>query len=511
MRPDPRLTRLDANRLRVENPHGIEATLFAREGVPVEPAAVGELVGVLDVAETAGRVADHDPDLFGDVPEVPRVSVTPDFHKGAGVPIGTTLATRGFVVPAAIGNDVNCGMRLHVTDLDAGRVPGVLDDLETNLRRVFFEAGRSIPMTRPQRDALFRRGLTGLLDSVPRSQSDGLWADFHDADVGRDLEVIHGGGTMPAEHTRGLVDFLGPADGSMTRDGQIGSIGGGNHFVEIQRVDRVLDGPTAHAWGLKVGRVVVMVHSGSLTIGHHCGMTVADVLRHVYPPDLTRPDNGLLLLPEGGRHDAALSAFWDAMSNAANFAFANRLFLALMALRGLREVCGELDARTLYDAPHNLVWREEVDGRPAFVHRKGSCPARGYDRMADTPFAYYGEPVLVPGSMGASSFVLAGRGNAEAMRSASHGAGRAMSRGDAMRGDDAAFGRFLEEFRVVTPLDLRRADVKQRPDIVAKKLADLKKEAPFAYKGIGPVVETLEHSGIAQPVAELTPLLTVKG
>lgn len=131
--------------------------------------------------------------------------------------------------------------------------------------------------------------------------------------------------------------------------------------------------------------------------------------------------------------------------------------------------------------------------------------------MEATPFAHYGEPVLVPGSMGASSFVLAGQGCSGALRSASHGAGRALSRGEAMQGRDREFAEFLKTFRVVTPLDLRRPDLKARRDILEKKLDEIKQEAPFAYKGIGPVVRTLEEAGLARPVAELTPLLTIKG
>src|SRR5262249_7423110 len=152
-----------------------------------------------------------------------------------------------------------------------------------------------------------------------------------------------------------------------------------------------------------------------------------------------------------------------------------------------------------------------VDGEEVVIHRKGACPARGLDAMEGTPFAYYGEPVLIPGSMGASSFVLAGQGSTDSLFSASHGAGRTLSRGDALKGHDEEFGRFLERFRVVTPVDLRRQDVQQRREILEKKLDEIKQEAPFAYKGIGPVVETLTDAGIARPVAELTPLMTVKG
>jgi len=131
--------------------------------------------------------------------------------------------------------------------------------------------------------------------------------------------------------------------------------------------------------------------------------------------------------------------------------------------------------------------------------------------MEGTPFHYWGEPVLVPGSMGASSFVLAGLGNEIALNSASHGAGRSLSRGEASRSHQAGFAEFLKNFRVVTPLDLRRPEVRSRADILARKIEELRAEGPHAYKGIRAVVETLEGAKIAKPVAELVPLATVKG
>ena len=255
-----------------------------------------------------------------------------------------------------------------------------------------------------------------------------------------------------------------------------------------------------------------MVHTGSVGVGHLCGGHYRDVVRQIHPPTLKHPANGIFVLPEGERHRAHAELFWDALHNAANFAFANRMFLVVMALAGLRRVLGDgVGFDLVYDAPHNFLWKEEVDGEEVVVHRKGATPARGFEAMAGTPFAYYGKPVLVPGSMGASSFVLVGQGNTEALASASHGAGRVLSRGEAMRGFDDEFERFLRDFRVVTPTDLRRPDVRMRPDILGKKLEELKQEAPFAYKGIGPVVSTPTAAGIARPVAELSPIMTVKG
>lgn len=507
----PQLQRIDDNRIRVENPYGIEVVVFANPDVPVEAAAVDELLGMLEIQRTAERFYQACPDCFSEPPRITRVAVTPDFHKAKGIPVGTVLATRGFVVPQAIGNDVNCGMRLHLTSLAAEQVARSLDDLETALRRLFFEGGRDIPMTREQRQAMFTNGLTGLLDATPRDLDQGLWALFHQLDIEADLPRIDNRGSLQARRTFGLDDFMG-VPGQYTRDSQIGSIGGGNHFVEIQRVKRIIDGATAHAWGIKPDMVTVMVHTGSVSIGHLSGVYYQQVVRAIYPSSLKYPENKLFLVPEGERFAAQCELFRDALHNAGNFAFANRLFLAIMALSALHTVCGDSDFPLLYDAPHNFLWKTPgPDGNQEHIHRKGACPARGMESMADTPFAYYGEPVLVPGSMGASSFILAGRGNPKALNSASHGAGRSLSRGQSLRGHDQAFAEFLQRFRIVTPVDLKRQDIKQRRDILDRKLNELKQEAPFVYKGIGPVIQTLESADMARPVAELEPLMTVKG
>lgn len=511
MKPPKPLHRIDENRLRLNNPHGPDPIIFANPEVPIESKAVAELSRFLELGQTVVDLQRQAPDFFGEAnPEVCQVAITPDFHKGAGVPIGTTLASRDFLVPQAIGNDVNCGMRVHLTGLTGSQFQSKIELLGTRLRHLFFEGGRDIPMTRQQREALFRSGLMGLLETVPPTQTAGLWGLFHQLDLETDLERVHSLGSLSAQRVLGLEDFLGPDQG-LSRDDQIGSIGGGNHFVEFQVVDEILDGTVAHAWGLKKGQLLVMVHTGSVMIGHLCGQYYRQVIKNLFPPGQPHPPNGVYLLPTRGPNQEQTTVFRDALHNAANFAFANRMFLALTALQALHDVCGESSSSLLYDAPHNLVWEEDWEGEKVFLHRKGACPARGTAAMAGTPFEYYGEPVLVPGSMGASSFILAGQGNRESLCSASHGAGRQLSRGQALKVDEAAFQDFLERFRVVTPVDFRRPDIRMRPDILKEKLADIKKEAPFAYKGIGPVIDTLSAAQIAKPVVQLRPLLTVKG
>jgi tRNA-splicing ligase RtcB len=168
-----------------------------------------------------------------------------------------------------------------------------------------------------------------------------------------------------------------------------------------------------------------------------------------------------------------------------------------------------VSARLVYDAPHNLVWEPE-DGSQRYLHRKGATVAPGPDPF-ESPFAYTGHPVIIPGSMGASSWVLRGEGNAGALQSACHGAGRCLTRGRSAHVADDVYARAMEALRVVTPIDPRSPAVRTRRDILAKYHQRLKEEAPFAYKPITPVVQTVEDAGVARRVARVWPLVTVKG
>ena len=186
------------------------------------------------------------------------------------------------------------------------------------------------------------------------------------------------------------------------------------------------------------------------------------------------------------------------MGNAGNLAFANRLFLGLMTVRALPEALGrEVEARLVYDAPHNLIWDQ---GGGQMIHRKGACPAEGPSDDAEFPS---GHPVIIPGSMGASSYVLRGHGATASLCSACHGAGRLAPRQQARRGSTAE----LEPLRVVTKVDQRRL----RRDVRADWERSLLEEAPSRYKDVMPVIETVAGAGIASRVARLWPLLTVKG
>ncbi|WP_433469590.1 RtcB family protein [Spirillospora sp. CA-128828] len=499
-RQDHRLVRTGEHWLTLPNPHDIPVGICAGEDVPLEPAAVDEALTLLDTAGTLERLAEATPGYDGPAPRITRVVLTPDFHKGAGIPIGTVLETEHALLPQAVGNDVNCGMRLEVTTLRADRVRPRLDALERRLRHLFFEGGRQIALTPAQREGLLRDGLPGLLLT-----GETPWPGVRPEDAEDGLDRVHASG-YPVETAEAFAGWIGSAGGA-SHDGIIGGIGGGNHFAELQYVARVHDAAAAHAWGLTPGTVVSMVHSGSLSLGHQANATALDRLRAAWPAGLPRPHNGIMPFLLDERSAPARRRYLDAFGNAANFAVGNRFFLALTMRAGLAAECGDMASRLLYDAPHNLFWR---DG-DRVVHRKGATPAGGHAEMAGGPHAMWGEPVIVPGSMGASSFVLRGHGDPRTLASACHGAGRRVPRGASARGSDAELDAFLREFRVVTPLDHRNPVVARRSDVMAAWRRDLKQEAPWAYKDIGPVVSSLRGGGVATPVAELRPLLTVKG
>ncbi|GAB4207224.1 MAG: RtcB family protein [Roseiflexaceae bacterium] len=505
---DRRLQRIDDSQLILPNDWDIPVRLFANADIPLQREAVDELINVLEIQTTIEQLCQQAPDFFegADEPHVRSVVVTPDFHKGLGIPIGTVLETVGFAVPQAIGNDVNCGMRLMTTGLSREQVGVRLDALEQQLRHIFFEGGRTIALTPVQREALLREGMPGLLDGA-RGASGLLGTIDLDAETGN-LERMHAQGGYSADLLGDLKDYVG-CSGGASYDSMIGSLGGGNHFAEIQYVRRIHDRVAAHAWGLREGQVVVMIHAGSLGLGHVANQSMIDAMKAIYPHNVPRPQNDIYLLPTSERFAPQFAHFRTALRNAANFAFGNRFFLTLMVRRALEQAVGPTETRMIYDAPHNLMW--EQPEQDTFLHRKSASPAGGWAEVADSAYAHWGEPVIVPGSMGAPSYLLLGNGNRQALHSSCHGAGRQLSRGAAMKVDDAALDAFLREFRVVTPVDPRRPDVRGRRDILDKWRQELKQEAPFAYKDITPVIDTLRSAEIARPVAEFFPIMTVKG
>ena len=478
------------------------------DSVP-DKKAMAELYQMTALEETLERLTAA-PGFFPEsAPRIEKIILTPDFHKGAGIPIGTVMMTRGFAVPQAMGNDINCGMRFYTTDLSEEQIREKLPELTKKIRHIFFEGGRQIPMTGRQREALFLYGLEGLLETNRDSNGSGLWKYYQPETQERWLNRTVFRGSLKADHTEGLEDFIGSYD-QLTYDDQIGTIGGGNHFLEVQRVAEIYDGQIANAWKIRKGAVAVMLHAGSLTIGHHGGLLNRKICQEIYPAGLPHPENKIYPIPENGASPEAWNRFRSASDNAANFGFANRLFLGFMIQDALTGVLGEFDMELLYDAPHNYIWKKRIDGEEYYIHRKGACCAGGCEEMEGTESACYGEPVMIPGSMGSSSYLLRGLGNPEALWSASHGAGRKKSRGDAIRGNDEEFRRFMERFHIITPIDPDRNDLKGRTDILKKWEESVRAEAPYAYKDIDEVIGVHAAHGMAAPVARLEPIFTVK-
>ncbi len=505
------MKRISSFQYSLENPYGIPVDIFANAAVKVEKSAVDELQQFLHIQQTLENIHKHDPDFFGTSDfGIGKVAITPDFHKGSGIPIGTTLTTKGFILPQAIGKDINCGMRLYVTNLSEDQVRSQLKAMTQRIRHIYFQGGRELPVTPHQKQALLQYGLAGLLETAHETAGKGLWQFYERGGQEADLSRVIDKGSMVANGIfSGLANYM--AIDYMSYDAQLGSIGGGNHFVEVQRVAEVMDASIAYQWGIKKDAVVVMIHTGSVSIGYPTALAFNDYLTQLYPQSLPKPDNGILPLPLSEKYASYVNEFFTGLYNAANFAFANRLFLGLMMHRVFSEFFGEVDFQLLYDSGHNMVWEQEVNGANWFLHRKGACPARGAEQLQETPFAWTGEPALIPGSMGSSSFILAGQGKTESNFSASHGAGRSLSRGESMKYDDHAFQKFLQEFHIITPINPDSQEIKSRRDILQKWHDELKKEAPFAFKPVQPVIDTQLEAGLVKQVAETKPIFTVKG
>jgi tRNA-splicing ligase RtcB (3'-phosphate/5'-hydroxy nucleic acid ligase) len=419
----------------------------------------------------------------------------PDIHWGYGFPIGGVAATDadsgGVVSPGGVGFDIGCGVRLLRSDLRW------TTDVKQRVRELVDALGRSIP-----------RGVGGKGRLPLRGR------DLERVLVeGAALPVSNGVGTSgDLEHSEdsGVLQGADPgavSDRALERGGpQLGSLGAGNHFLEIQVVEAVLDATSAEALGLFEDQVCIMIHSGSRGIGHQvCTDHLKRIDRLMPTLGIHVPDRQLACVPLD--HPAAQS-YLGAMNAAGNFARANRQVLAQTARESvalvLRRSTADLAMDTVYDVSHNLAKIEsyEVSGetRLLCVHRKGATRAFGPGHP-EIPSSYssIGQPVLVPGSMGSASFVLVGRAGAEKLSFAStcHGAGRAMSRTQAKK---IMGGKELKE------------ELEGRGILVAKsQLKLLAEEAPYAYKDAQEVVDACEGAGLSSPVARLQPVGVIKG
>ena len=508
MKPEWSVDRTSGSCCNISNNMGLDVKLYANADVSIDRDAFEELFTFLDVESVARELREGERagkfSFFGEDVGISRVVLTPDFHKGSGIPVGTVVEANGFVVPAAIGNDICCGMRLLVTDLPVTKLEGHWDAIQKRLRELFFQGQRNIPMSPRQREAVLRYGLPGLLDTIQDNAGNGIYKNYNVTAQKEDLERVYNNGGFQTSRLFGfekLIHSSGLIDG---RDPQIGSVGGGNHFVELQNIDEIICKQTARELGVTAGNLAIMVHSGSVALGHAVGGHFIDRAKELFPQQMRHPKNDFYMLPMVGPLQKEGKFYLESMYNAANFAFANRLFLGMMAMKAIQDVLGiDIDSRLIYDAPHNLVFAKENK----YLHRKGATPAEGPQSASE----WIGKPVIIPGSMGSASYLLTGYGNTEALESACHGAGRIMARGAASHVSDKVFDAQTEKLRIVTSVDPKSPQMQMRKDIMAKYKERVKEEAPYAYKPITPVINSIEEANIARVVAKLMPLCTVKG
>lgn len=476
------LHRIDPYRLRLE-----------KNDVRVVPATVylpPELVADDQSIQQLADVATLDPDSI--------VLATPDIHCGYGVPIGSVFASPNFVSPAAVGYDINCGMRLLTTPLLARDV---------DVARMADSIRRDIPLGEGKSNMSVSAGgmarildegvpaLRGLVETEPD-----LRRGFDPEDLERDLQRIESLGALPGR------DRSVPQKAVQRGRDQLATLGGGNHFIELQLVGRIDDPELASAWGLFVGQLVVMIHSGSRGLGHEVGgvfmKEAAELCRR---EKLHMPSHELPYMPadsdEGRRYIEAMNA-------AANFAFANRQLMGQLVRRNLRQYFGQdLEIPLVYDVAHNITKQERHYRKDLWVHRKGATRAFPGKLLQGTPFEQTGQPVLIPGSMGTASYLLAGiESGYESLYSVNHGAGRRMSRtaatgvsrgGKVIKPAAITDGEFRESMRGVY--------------LVCEDRHAIKEEAPGAYKDIDLVIDTVVGAGLATIVARMEPLAVLKG
>ena len=414
----------------------------------------------------------------------------PDIHQGYGFPVGGVAATDagdGVVSPGGVGYDINCGVRLLALPLG-------YDELGGSRERLVHELSRRVPVGTGGRGA--HEGLKGA--NLERVLSVGPRALLDDLGIGSEAELAF-------TESGGRLDGADPAAVSpraLERGaGQIGTLGSGNHFLELQRVEAVYEADTAEAFGLRVGQLTVLIHSGSRGLGHQvCTDFVKRMDAGLAHYGIELPDRQLSCAP---LDSAEGRDYLRAMAAAANFAWANRAALAHRVREAIDSVLGHAIAagtRQVYDVTHNVAKLEEHGGRTVCVHRKGATRAFPPGHPEIPPeYAAAGQPVFIPGSMGTSSFVLAGRPGAmeRSFGTTCHGAGRRMSRTAVRKAvDGVALRRQLEARGIVV-----RA-------LSARGLAE---EAPAAYKDVDHVVEIVERAGLAARVARLRPIGVVKG
>lgn len=473
------LKRISESEWHIE-PHGkmrVPAILFASE----------ELIREMDdkVYEQIVNVAS--------LPGIQKAAYTmPDAHWGYGFPIGGVAAfdpeEGGIVSAGGVGFDISCGVRTLLTGL-------TMDDL--------------IPVKQSLADALYRhvpagvgsKGLLNLTDKqLDEMLEDGAQWVLHlglGYGTAADLERIEEHGRMSGAVPAAVSEF---AKNRQRRE--MGTLGSGNHYLEVQQVVSIFDKPSADAFGIHQGEVVVSIHCGSRGLGHQIGTEfLRDMAAQAKGFGIDLPDRELACAPI---RSPIGEKYLGAMRAAINCALANRQIITELVRRAFTEVIRKAQLTVLYDVSHNTCKEElhKIDGRikPGFVHRKGATRAFGPNHLAvPEDLRATGQPVLIGGTMGTASYILAGAPESEAqsLSSSCHGAGRQMSRHQATK---QWHGRQLVDELAGRGILIR-----------SPSMRGVAEEAPGAYKDVGAVVEAAEKAGLSRRVARLEPLICIKG
>jgi tRNA-splicing ligase RtcB len=451
---------------------------------------------LLQIAEESGAQALRQVANVASLPGIVGHSIAmPDVHWGYGFPIGGVAAfdpdQGGVVSPGGVGYDINCGVRLLRSSI-AER------DARERLEALMNQVMRDVPSgvgARHKRLVLSSGDVRAVL------AEGAAWAVVHGFGVREDLDRIEGGGCLPgadpAEVSPRAIERGGP---------QLGTVGSGNHFIEVDVVREIYDPAAAEALGLAPGTICVLIHSGSRGLGYQvCDDYLSVMMGAADRYGIALPDRQLACAP---LESPEAARYLKAMTAAANFAFANRQTMAQLVRGAFGRVFDvpweTLGLETVYDVAHNIAkWENHVvDGRERrlCVHRKGATRAFP-PTHPDVPERYrsVGQPVLIPGDMARSSYVLLGTETAfrETFGSACHGAGRRLSRTKAKT--------------LVAGRDLRREYRERGIEIRAHSYATIAEEVPEAYKDVGEVVEVVDRAGIARKVARLEPMGVLKG
>ena len=456
----------------------VDAEIFATEEILQTAIDDASIQQVINVASLPGI---HAPSL-----------AMPDIHFGYGFSIGGVAAfpaETGIVSPGGVGYDINCGVRCLTTNLN-------LSDVEEHLDVLGHSILRDIPtgMTSRSNLKLSKKQFMGFIKNGAREVFN------HISGNPSDLEYIESGGSLPFT----MPEII--SDKALERGkNQIGSLGSGNHFIEIQLIDEIFDQKTADVFGLRKGQITVMIHTGSRGFGHQIATDYIERLRRKNLKKIKIKDPQLIyadIQSKEGKH------YLEALNGASNFAWANRHMLMETIITILEYRLGagreKLGISLLYDQAHNIAKFESHDvggqKQKLLVHRKGATRAfpPGHPELP-ARYKATGQPVLIPGSMGSASYILKGTGDAMKLTfgSSAHGAGRQMSRSKAIK--------FAADTNV-------RQSLKER-NILAFCISKrgLKEEIPEAYKDIDEVIEVTAGAGISQKVARLVPLVVVKG